>query len=122
MRRRTAVGSIVLALALCLPATIGRAQSDSKYPDWKGQWVRVGGGQYDPSKPGGRGQAPPLTPEYKAMWDANVASEAAGSPELLKEAPHGRPVRRLDEVRAAKQPVVRYDFGDDRALVEAEQG
>ena len=33
-----------------------------------------------------------------------IAREAAESPELLKEAPHGRPVRRLDEVRAAKQP------------------
>jgi glycine dehydrogenase subunit 2 len=40
-----------------------------------------------------------------------IAEEAAVSPELLHEAPHGRPVRRLDEVRAAKQPVVRYDFG-----------
>jgi glycine dehydrogenase subunit 2 len=42
----------------------------------------------------------------------NIAEEAATSPELLREAPHGRPVRRLDEVRAAKQPIVRYDFGE----------
>jgi hypothetical protein len=28
----------------------------------------------------------------------------------VKEAPHVRPVKRLDEVRAAKQPVVRYRF------------
>jgi glycine dehydrogenase subunit 2 len=41
-----------------------------------------------------------------------IAREAAESPELLKEAPHGRPVRRLDEVRAAKQPVLRYLFED----------
>ncbi len=40
-----------------------------------------------------------------------IAREAAESPELIHEAPHGRPVRRLDEVRAAKQPVLRYDFG-----------
>jgi glycine dehydrogenase subunit 2 len=46
-----------------------------------------------------------------------IAREAAESPEVLKEAPHGRPVRRLDEVRAAKQPVVRYLFDDDPALV-----
>jgi glycine dehydrogenase subunit 2 len=46
-----------------------------------------------------------------------IAREAAESPEVLKEAPHGRPVRRLDEVRAAKQPVVRYQFDDDPALV-----
>ncbi|MGH3077019.1 MAG: aminomethyl-transferring glycine dehydrogenase subunit GcvPB [Gaiellaceae bacterium] len=41
-----------------------------------------------------------------------IAEEAATSPELLHEAPHGRPVRRLDEVRAAKQPVVRYAFDE----------
>jgi glycine dehydrogenase subunit 2 len=41
-----------------------------------------------------------------------IAAEAAEQPELLKEAPHVRPVKRLDEVRAAKQPVVRYTFGE----------
>jgi glycine dehydrogenase subunit 2 len=41
-----------------------------------------------------------------------IASEAAEQPEVLKEAPHVRPVRRLDEVRAAKRPVVRYGFGE----------
>jgi glycine dehydrogenase subunit 2 len=39
-----------------------------------------------------------------------IAREAADEPELLKEAPHNRPVTRLDEVRAAKHPVVRYGF------------
>jgi glycine dehydrogenase subunit 2 len=41
-----------------------------------------------------------------------IAAEASEQPELLKDAPHVRPVRRLDEVRAAKQPVVRYRFGE----------
>jgi glycine dehydrogenase subunit 2 len=41
-----------------------------------------------------------------------IAREAAANPELLKDAPHTRPVRRLDEVRAAKEPVVRFDFGE----------
>jgi glycine dehydrogenase subunit 2 len=47
-----------------------------------------------------------------AFCDAMLAivREAAESPELLKEAPHTRPVRRLDEVRAAKDPVVVYGF------------
>jgi glycine dehydrogenase subunit 2 len=43
---------------------------------------------------------------------AAIAREAADSPELLKEAPHGRPVGRLDEVKAAKRAVVRYLFED----------
>jgi glycine dehydrogenase subunit 2 len=41
-----------------------------------------------------------------------IAEEAEASPDLVHEAPHGRPVRRLDEVRAAKEPIVRYDFGE----------
>jgi glycine dehydrogenase subunit 2 len=39
-----------------------------------------------------------------------IVDEAAASPELLHEAPHSRPVRRLDEVKAAKRAVVRYRF------------
>jgi hypothetical protein len=39
-----------------------------------------------------------------------IAREAAEEPELVKSAPHGRPVGRLDEVRAVKQPIVRYQF------------
>ncbi len=49
-----------------------------------------------------------------------IAREAAESPELLREAPRGRPVRRLDEVRAAKQPVLRYLFDEHPALVGSE--
>jgi len=47
-----------------------------------------------------------------AFCDAMLAivHEAADEPELLKGAPHHRPVRRLDEVRAAKRPVVKYGF------------
>ena len=42
----------------------------------------------------------------------SIAEEAARDPETLKQAPLTRPVRRLDEVKAAKQPVVRYAFDD----------
>jgi glycine dehydrogenase subunit 2 len=49
-----------------------------------------------------------------------IAREAAAQPELLKEAPHRRPVRRLDEVRAAKEPVLRYRFEEHRE-VESER-
>jgi glycine dehydrogenase subunit 2 len=37
-----------------------------------------------------------------------IAAEAVNDPELLKTAPHGTPVRRLDEVKAARQPIVKY--------------
>jgi glycine dehydrogenase subunit 2 len=58
----------------------------------------------------------PTETETKETLDAfcdamlAIAREAAEHPELLKEAPHSRPVRRLDEVRAAKHPVVKYGF------------
>jgi glycine dehydrogenase subunit 2 len=58
----------------------------------------------------------PTETETKETLDAfcdamlAIAKEAAESPELLKEAPHHRPVRRLDEVRAAKHPIVKYGF------------
>src|SRR3989442_7789396 len=39
-----------------------------------------------------------------------IVRDAADRPELLKEAPHHRPVRRVDEVKAAKRAVVRYGF------------
>jgi len=60
----------------------------------------------------------PTETETKEMLDAfcdamlAIAREAAETPELLKEAPHHRPVRRLDEVRAAKNPVVKYGFAE----------
>jgi glycine dehydrogenase subunit 2 len=41
-----------------------------------------------------------------------IVRDAAERPELLKEAPHNRPVRRVDEVKAAKRAVVRYGFED----------
>jgi glycine dehydrogenase subunit 2 len=41
-----------------------------------------------------------------------IAREAAEEPETVKSAPTTRPVRRLDEVRAARQPVLRYAFGE----------
>jgi glycine dehydrogenase subunit 2 len=62
----------------------------------------------------------PTETEAKETLDAfcdamlAIAREAAEEPELLKEAPHHRPVRRLDEVRAAKQPVVTYGFDEER--------
>jgi glycine cleavage system P protein (glycine dehydrogenase) subunit 2 len=41
-----------------------------------------------------------------------IADEAARNPDTVRAAPRTRPVRRLDEVAAAKRPVVAYDFGE----------
>jgi glycine cleavage system P protein (glycine dehydrogenase) subunit 2 len=42
----------------------------------------------------------------------SIAHEAATEAQTLKDAPHIRPVRRLDEVKAAKEPVVRHAFDE----------
>ena len=79
MLDRRSIAAVALAAALCAAIPGAQAFDDSKYPDWKGQWVRIGSGaQYDPDKPAGRGQQPPLTAEYQAVWEANLAEAAAG--------------------------------------------
>jgi glycine dehydrogenase subunit 2 len=39
----------------------------------------------------------------------SIAHEAATSPEIVKTAPHTTRVRRLDEVGAARNPILRWD-------------
>ena len=39
----------------------------------------------------------------------NIAKEAKENPEMLKTAPHNTPVGRLDEVRAARTPILKWD-------------
>jgi glycine dehydrogenase subunit 2 len=59
----------------------------------------------------------PTETETKERLDAfvdamrQIAKEAAEDPDVLRNAPYTRPVRRLDEVRAVKQPVVRARLG-----------
>jgi glycine dehydrogenase subunit 2 len=61
----------------------------------------------------------PTETESKDDLDAFVAAlravvdEARTDPELLRTAPHTMPVNRLDEVRAARQPVLKQRFPDD---------
>jgi glycine dehydrogenase subunit 2 len=41
-----------------------------------------------------------------------IAAEAAENPDLLHDAPHDRPVERLDEAAAVRNAIVRYQFDD----------
>ena len=52
----------------------------------------------------------------------SIADEAATEPETLKAAPHTAVVRRLDEVKAAKEPVVRFAFDGSGAPDRIETG
>jgi hypothetical protein len=82
------VGSIAVAVVLLCLVTGGhpQAQDVSRYPDWSGQWktamnptAQVAfGAQWDQNYPAGRSQRAPLTPEYQARFEANLADQAAG--------------------------------------------
>jgi glycine dehydrogenase subunit 2 len=67
----------------------------------------------------------PTETEAKETLDAfadamlAIAREAADDTEVVKGAPHTRPVRRLDEVKAVKQLVVKYGFGEQPVPAEA---
>jgi len=68
----------------------------------------------------------PTETETKETLDAfadamlAIAREAERDPETIHAAPHNRPVKRLDEVRAAKQAIVRYAFEDHPAAAARE--
>jgi hypothetical protein len=79
MAYRGAIGALALAAALTASMVDARAWEDTKYPDLKGQWRVVGGPmRFDTSKPWGPGQQAPLTPEYQAIFEANLKAQAEG--------------------------------------------
>lgn len=69
----------------------------------------------------------PTETESKADLDAFVAAvravvdEARTRPELLTAAPYTMPVGRLDEVGAARNPVLRQRFADDQPVTVTPQ-
>jgi hypothetical protein len=84
MHCRGLAGAVAVAAGLIMAVADAQAFDDAQYPDLRGQWTRAsapaGGGQpsFDPSKPWGRGQEAPLTAEYQAIFEANLADQAAG--------------------------------------------
>jgi hypothetical protein len=74
------IGMIATIGALALPLAGARAFDDAMYPDLHGQWKRAiaNGPRFDQSKPPGRGQGAPVTPEYEAVFEANLKDMAAG--------------------------------------------
>jgi hypothetical protein len=95
---RTSITAIAVAGFLMIA---GAAQAaDPKYPDWRGAWERwvppnavldpgngiyTAGGQpsFDQSKPWGRGQDAPLTPEYEKVFEESLADQAKGGEGLF---------------------------------------
>jgi hypothetical protein len=85
MGDRCFLATIALLAALGAAATAARAldaaRQDARYPDIGGTWVRPGVAQWDPSKPAGLRQQAPLTPEYQAIFESNLAITASGGQE-----------------------------------------
>jgi hypothetical protein len=80
MPLKSMIGSIALATAVIAgPVAAQQPFDESKYPAFAGQWQGMGAlGRFDQTKPPGRGQQAPLTPEYQAMFEANLADVAKG--------------------------------------------
>ena len=78
MRGMTRAGAV--AAMLMVAAGSAWAFDDAKYPDLSGAWERSEGAapRFDPSKPRGLPQKPPLTAEYQKLYEASLADQAAG--------------------------------------------
>jgi hypothetical protein len=78
------IGAISLSVICSASASAAQVLDLGKYPNLQGQWTRapvagaIGQPPHDPSKPPGRGQEAPLTAEYQAVFEANLADQAAG--------------------------------------------
>jgi hypothetical protein len=78
MKFPNTIGAIAAAAALCISGGAAQAFDQAKYPDWAGQWLgKAGEIHFDPSKPR-LAQRPPLTPEYQAIYDANLKDQEQG--------------------------------------------
>jgi hypothetical protein len=86
MLDRSFVAAVALTAALLALPTAAEVIDLGKYPELKGQWLRptrgpfIHGPPWDTSKPEGRGQQAPLTNEYQAIYEANLADQAEGGP------------------------------------------
>jgi len=80
MSHRTSIAAAIFVAVLGMMIADAVAWDDAKYIDLKGQWVRASGGmgRYDSTKPPARGQEAPLTPEYRAIYEASLADQATG--------------------------------------------
>jgi hypothetical protein len=82
-RSASSAAAVALASALMMTVSGGVVAADTKYPNWKGQWIPVHAGgsrsvAFDPSKPEGPGQQAPLSPEYQKILEESVADQAKG--------------------------------------------
>jgi hypothetical protein len=84
MFNRTGIAAVALALLMMSADAHAQSADPAKYPDLSGGWQRFVnrglGGQpsFDQTKPWGRGQEAPLTPEYQKVLEDSLADQAQG--------------------------------------------
>jgi hypothetical protein len=71
MHDRSVIAAAVLAALVLVPLTAAQAFDESKYPDLKGQWDRIGPPRWDDKQA-------PLTAEYRKIYEANLRDMAQG--------------------------------------------
>ncbi len=113
MLDRSSIATIALAVLLTALTASAQPVDETKYPELAGQWVRNVGAQWDPSKPRGIRQQPPLIPEYQAIFEANLAELAAGGETYnpqLKCIPGGMPRMMIayDPIQVIITPEITY--------------
>ena len=89
MNAHRPIGAIVLTILLLTVSTGASALDESRYPDLKGQWDRIGPPNWTPAG------TPPFTPEYQAVYEANRADMRNGGPGGVPSAycfPQGMPM------------------------------
>ena len=117
-----------LAATILIISPLGAAaQEMSKYPDWSGQWAKpagIGNGQWDITKPNGRGQEPPLTSEYRTIYEGRLAERASGGiggDPTAQCIPHGMPrmmigVYPMELVVTPKATYMLSDYNEPRRI------
>ncbi len=80
MLYRSLAGALAFTAALVMTIAGAGAFDETKYPKFEGQWKRKLGtvNAWDESKRPGLPQDPPLTPEYRKLWEASMADQKEG--------------------------------------------
>ena len=78
------IRAVAQIVAMLTTVSIAHAHDEAKYPNLKGQWDRfvvrglIGQPSFDQTKSWGEYQQAPLTPEYQAIFEANIKDQESG--------------------------------------------
>ena len=108
MLHRSSIAALVVAAALLTTIADAQGPSRSRYPNLGGQWNRISPNRWESAT-----HIAPLTPEYKAVYEANLARQAVGRQSDLRSwacIPQGMPMmmNMYDPMEIVVTPNVTY--------------